>query len=60
MLKLLLIEDSEDDAFLLGRALDPADRPGLEAGVASRTAELARLGQRALELDAAVDAARAC
>lgn len=45
--------------LLLGRALDPADRPGLEAGVASRTAELARLGQRMLELDAEVDAARA-
>ena len=43
--------------LLLGRALDPADRPGLEAGVASRTAELERLGKRRLELDASVAAA---
>jgi hypothetical protein len=43
--------------LLLARALDPADRPGLEAGLASRTAELTRLGQRRLELDASVTAA---
>jgi hypothetical protein len=43
--------------LLLGRAVDPADRPGLEAGVASRTAELERLGKRRLELDASVAAA---
>jgi hypothetical protein len=43
--------------LLVGRALDPADRPGLEAGVASRAAELTRLGQRMLELDASVTAA---
>jgi hypothetical protein len=43
--------------LLLARALDPADRPGLEAGLASRTAELTRLGQRRLELDASVTTA---
>jgi hypothetical protein len=35
----------------------PTDRHGLEAVVASRTAELERLGQRMLELDVSVTAA---
>ena len=39
---------------LAKRGIDPADRTRMEAGVANSTAELLRLGQRRLELDALV------
>ena len=40
--------------LLAGRVIDPGARTKLEAGVASSTAELMRLGQRMLDLDASV------
>ena len=40
--------------LLAGRRIDPGARAKLEAGVTSSTAELQRLGQRMLELDASV------
>jgi hypothetical protein len=39
---------------LAKRRIDPADRMRMEAGVATSTAELMRLGQLRLELDASV------
>ena len=43
---------------LVAKNVALADRTEMEAVVASRTAELRRLGKRMLELDAAVTAAR--
>jgi hypothetical protein len=43
--------------LLAGRGIDPGARAKLEAGVTSSTAELMRLGQRMLDLDASVTAA---
>jgi DNA-binding response OmpR family regulator len=40
--------------MLAARNVDPEDRTQMEAGVSSLTAELMRLGQRMLELDASV------
>lgn len=45
--------------MLAARNVDPVDRTEMEAGVTSRTAELMRLGQRMLELDASVRVAAA-
>jgi CheY-like chemotaxis protein len=43
--------------MLAARNVDPLDRTQMEAGITSRTAELMRLGQRMLELDASVTVA---
>jgi hypothetical protein len=43
--------------LLVGSEIDPAARARMEVAVASRIAELMRLGQRLLELDASVTAA---
>jgi hypothetical protein len=43
--------------LLSGRGIDAATRAQMETAMASRLAELARLGQRLLELDASVTAA---
>jgi hypothetical protein len=43
--------------MLAATNVDPVDRTEIEAGVFSRTAELMRLGERMLELDASVTAA---
>jgi hypothetical protein len=42
---------------LAKRRIDPADRMRMEAGVATSTAELMRLGRLRLELDASVTTA---
>jgi hypothetical protein len=44
----------ETHRLLAGKQIDPAARARMEAGLSSRTAELMRLGQRMLELDASV------
>jgi hypothetical protein len=50
-------EIQELHSMLAARNVDPADRTEMQAGVTSRTAELMRLGQRLLELDASVTVA---
>ena len=49
----------EVQKLLARRDIDPASRARMEAGVASSVAELMRLGQRMLELDASVRVAAA-
>ena len=49
----------KEQAVLAGRGIDAASRTQMEAGAPSRVAELMRLGQRMLELDASVSAAAA-